>query len=76
MKKLALLFLLIPTFAFAQQPPTAKEQALSSRILFEVQSSIECNANLIALRDQLAAAQVKIKELEGKANLDVQKGKE
>ena len=73
MKKLVLLFALFPTLALAQQPPTPKEQALSSRILFEIQSSNECNANLITQNQQLTAAQARIKELEGKANLDLQK---
>lgn len=61
-----LAFLLSVSPAFAQQPPTPKEQALGARIMFEVNASVECNANLITLQRENEALQARIKALEPK----------
>lgn len=57
---------------FAQQPmmpqvppqPSASEQALSERLLSEIQSNVQARAQLIEVQRQLTAAQTKIKDLE------------
>lgn len=73
MKFLAALVVLLPVAALAQSAPTPKEQALGSRILFELNANVECNTNLITVREELAraraeleAATKRLKELEKK----------
>ena len=59
MKKLVLLSLLLSTPAFAQQL-SPKEQALAARIMLELNANIDCNTGVIALRNELVAAQARI----------------
>ena len=50
------------TYAQPQQSPT--EQALSSKLLQEINTGLACAASAISLQQQLTAAQVRIAELE------------
>lgn len=54
----------------AQGPPGAptssREQAMSGRISFEVNTSIACNAKVIDITQELAAAQAEAKALKDK----------
>lgn len=66
----------LPTSAFAQQrpgnpvPPRAErspiERAMTKRILDEVEAGVSCTRDVIALQDELAKAQARLKELEDK----------
>lgn len=66
MKKLAIIFCLLASQAFAQQQQTPKEQALAQRVGSEIGANIEANAIIIDLRQQLATAQARVKALEEK----------
>lgn len=66
MKKLIVcLIVLFSTQALAQQQ-TPIEQALSNKLLQEIQSGIACSSSVISLRAELTKAQERIKELEVK----------
>lgn len=62
------------SLARAQQPSPA-EQALSERLLAEIQANVQARAQLIDVQRQLTAAQAKIKELEPKPTAEVQPNK-
>lgn len=67
MKKLAFLFLLLAAPCFAQQQQQSPgEQALGAKLMQELQSGLNCSANLIGAQAELAKAQARIKELEAK----------
>lgn len=59
------LALLASSAAFAQQQ-TPGEQALGTKLMQELQSGLNCSANLIGAQAELAKAQARIKELEAK----------
>jgi len=62
---LILAALLLAAPAFAQQASPA-EQALSERLLNEIQSNVQARAQLIEVQRKLTAAEARIKELEPK----------
>lgn len=62
-----LALLLIAGIAFAQQPATPLEQALSFKLSREMSDGIQCSAGAVTLQQELAKAQARIKELEAKA---------
>lgn len=72
MKFIVVFLSLISTAAFAQQA-TPSEQALSARLLQELQASVNCSTEAIALKTELAKAQARIKELEPKVEPKVEK---
>lgn len=61
--------LLISGAARAEQN-TAGERALSAKLMREINEGISCNMGLMALQDDLAKAQVRIKELEAGAKAE------
>jgi len=63
MRIIAVLLLLI-TPALAQQSPS--EQALSSKLLAEINAGLQCSTTLLSERAELQKAQARIKELEEK----------
>ena len=56
--------LLLMTPALAQQSPS--EQALSSKLLAEINAGLQCNTTLLTERAELQKAQARVKELEEK----------
>jgi hypothetical protein len=57
--------LLLSSAALAQQQqPSPAEQALGQRLMSEIQKGVTCEAGVISLLAELAAAQAKIKELD------------
>ncbi len=65
MKKIIVFIsLFISTSTFAQQQPN--EQALGTKLIKEINEGLKCNSDLITIKDELAKAQAKIKELEDK----------
>lgn len=64
MKKLVIIALLAASPAFAQQTPPPVEQAMGMKIVQEVQFGVQCNAEMITVKAELAKAQVRLKELE------------
>lgn len=60
------LLLVLCARTFAQQGPTPGEQALGAKLMQEIQSGINCSAELIGAKIELAKAQARIKELEPK----------
>lgn len=56
-------FVALATPALAQQQPSPAEQALGSKLMQEVQAGLNCSADLIVLRAELARANERIKEL-------------
>lgn len=65
MKKTLLAISLLPSLAWAQQQ-TPNEQVLVAKLLQEIQSGINCGSEAITLRENLAKANARIKELEPK----------
>ncbi len=65
MKRIALVLALLASPALAQQP-SAAEQALSERLIAEIQSNVQARAQLIDVQRQLVTAQTRIKSLEEK----------
>lgn len=63
--KYLLAITLASTAAFAQQP-TSLERAISSKMMAEINSGLQCSVGLIDAQSALAAAQARIKELEAK----------
>lgn len=75
---IAVAVLLLPVAAFAQQRPGSPvqpraatergpmERAMAQRILNEVEAGLTCSRDVIALQDELAKAQARLKELEPK----------
>ncbi len=63
MKRLAILVALLATPALAQQP-SAAEQALSERLIAEIQSNVQARAQLIETQRKLAEAEAKIRAQE------------
>lgn len=61
------LSLLTATSALAQAVGTPSEQAMGTKLMQEIQGGLNCSADLIAARSELAKAQARIKELEAKA---------
>ena len=61
---LPLVLLATPAFA-QQQAPSPSEQALSAKLGAEIGLGLKCSADLLVLQQQLAQAQVRLKELEG-----------
>lgn len=53
----------IPASAQQQSP---NEQALSAKLIQEIQGSLNCSANLISVQADLAKVNARIKELEPK----------
>lgn len=64
MLKYLLAFSLLASAAYAQQAPTPNEQALSTKLMQELQEGLSCNVNLVRIKSELAVAQARIKELE------------
>ena len=66
--RLVFLTAFIPAAAFAQAPqqgqPSPNERAMSARILTEISANVQANAEIFQLKDELAKAQARIKELE------------
>lgn len=58
--------LLMTSPAFAQQQPSAGEQALGAKLMQELQAGLICSTSLISVQTELAKAQARIKELEAK----------
>lgn len=52
---LRILFMLLATSAWAQQPQTSLDQALAIKLSAEVNASLQCTAANIDLQKQLAA---------------------
>ena len=50
----------------AQQQQSPGEQALGAKLMQELQSGLNCNAQLISVQAELAKANARIKELEPK----------
>lgn len=67
MKYLIALLAIVTAPAFAQQQPP-EVIALGNKLIAEINSGITCQAQVITLKQQLDAAQAKIKELEEKLN--------
>lgn len=70
---LALIFLATP--AFAQQPPSVNERAISAKLMAEINAGLSCSASLISTQDELTKAQARIKELEDKYEPKKEPGK-
>jgi hypothetical protein len=68
MKKSIVVLTLLPAAAFAQQQGTPTEQAMSAKLLQEIQSGLTCSVNLITVQADLAKANARIKELEPKTD--------
>lgn len=66
MLRYVFVLLLISSAALAQIAPSPNEQALSAKLMQELQEGLSCNINLIRIKSELAIAQAKIKELEAK----------
>lgn len=64
--RIVVLLLLLITPAFAQQAQTPSEQALSSKLLAEINAGLQCSATLLTERAELQKAHARIKELEDK----------
>ncbi len=66
MKRLAVLVaLVVASPAFAQQAqPSSAEQALSDRLIAEIQSNVQARAQLIETQRKLAEAEAKIKAMD------------
>lgn len=62
MKKWIVLACFISVPAWAQQKPSPEMEALGNKLMVEINAGIQCNANGIAGRQALEAAQ---KEIEG-----------
>lgn len=61
MKKLLLGLVLYSTSALAQQPSVPPEtQALQTRLMFEINASLQCSTENIKLSQQVAALQAEI----------------
>jgi hypothetical protein len=52
--------------AHAQQQQTPMEQALSMKLLAEVNTTLQCTAAQVTMQGQFQAAQARIKDLETK----------
>jgi hypothetical protein len=52
--------------AHAQQQQSPMEQALSQKIVAELNASLQCSASLLTIQAQLQTAQSRVKELEAK----------
>lgn len=63
-----LLAFLVSSSAIAQAPelPSAREQALTNRLLREMSEAISCDTARVNLQTELAKAQARIHELEAK----------
>lgn len=48
---------------WAQDRPTPKDQAYSTRILAELNANLSCTADLIALREALAKAEAELQAI-------------
>ena len=71
---LVIVGILIASIAYAEQPapmpqaqPSAFEQALSNKIFNEMNANVQCNTQLITVKQQFDAANARIKELEANA---------
>lgn len=64
--KIGLVICLLATPALAQTP-SPMEQALGAKIMAEVAASLQCSADAVTLRAQLAAAQKELADLKAKA---------
>ena len=67
MIRFAIILALLPCQALAQQQQSPIEQALSQKILAEVNAGLACSAQLIEVKKQLDEAQAKLKDFESKA---------
>lgn len=54
MKKLLTAFLLLPTLAFAQQTQSPREQALTGRLIGEINNGLQCATDLLTLQREVA----------------------
>ncbi len=66
MKKIIIFSCLLVSPALAQQQPSPVEQAMSQRLLSEINSSLQCGAGLISTSAELTKAKARVKELEEK----------
>lgn len=67
MKYILIAAIFLPVSALAQQQAsTPSEQAMGTKLLQEIQIGLNCSADLILLRSELAKEQARIKELEAK----------
>lgn len=61
--------MLLPALASAQPSPRSPEtEALSLRVIQEINANIQCNANAIAGRQEIEKLQAELKELKEKLN--------
>jgi hypothetical protein len=67
-RAIAILMLALSTPAHAQQQPSPMEQALSQKLITEINAALQCSASLVTAQGQLQAAQAqaRVKELEPK----------
>jgi hypothetical protein len=67
MKRLAILACLIAAAPAIAQTPSPMEQALGAKIMAEMSTALQCSADAITLRAQLAAAQKELADLKANA---------
>lgn len=66
MLRYAIAFALLATPCLAQQAPTPNEQALSNKLMQELQEGVSCNVQLITTKAELTKALARLRELEPK----------
>ncbi len=62
MKRVLVCLLMLSSSAIAQEQGTPRERALMERIGGEVNGSLVCSANVIALQDKIKELEAKLKE--------------
>ncbi len=63
MRKLALLLVLLASPALAQQPQTPEVEALSQRLIAEINASLQCSAGLISAKREIERLTAELAQL-------------